>query len=131
MKHSIAHKHNMNSLGMQAHPDGLVPWRGEQPFFRKCGYCGSMHPEDTAAAIRAGLQGSWADLKYSWPHKAYFTDPESGGQHKFYSVHLQDASPEDRETIEVHLGVRFEFIDDGQKVRWSSIDDKDDVAQDK
>ncbi|MBB3258211.1 hypothetical protein F4827_003079 [Paraburkholderia bannensis] len=36
---------------------------------------------------------------------------------KFYSVHLQDASPEDRATIEQHLGLSFEFMEDGG-VRW-------------
>jgi hypothetical protein len=36
---------------------------------------------------------------------------------KFYSVHLMDATPEDRETIETHLGLKFEFMDDG-RVSW-------------
>lgn len=36
---------------------------------------------------------------------------------KFYTVHLQDASPEDRATIEQHLGLSFEFTSDGG-VRW-------------
>lgn len=39
---------------------------------------------------------------------------------KFYSVHLMDASPEDRETIERHLGLHFDFSDDG-KVSWEKI----------
>lgn len=38
---------------------------------RGCGYCGSMHPSDLAAAIRAGATLSWADRKYGWPHKVY------------------------------------------------------------
>lgn len=36
---------------------------------------------------------------------------------KFYSIHLMDASPEDRETIEKHVGLHFEFTDDG-RIRW-------------
>lgn len=39
---------------------------------------------------------------------------------KFYTVHLQDASPEDRETIERHLGLSFTFEDGG--VRWKPFD---------
>ena len=120
---SSAHKQELMGLGgifKIVPPDGLVSWVGEVSMFRKCSYCGSMHPEDAAAAFRAGLKGEWAEMKYGWPHKAYIVDPESGAMNKFYSAHLQDASPEDRETIEVHLGVRFEF-DDGRVVRWTSI----------
>lgn len=36
-----------------------------------CGYCGSMHPQELAAALRAGATVHWADFKYGWPHKAY------------------------------------------------------------
>lgn len=161
----------------QFYPDGNVPWREATPpdlqagvtsgRLRSCSYCGSMHPADVAAAIRAGARGSWADRKYGWPHKAYFdavpnphagqletqssatfksdrfphevreprydertgervadyvryTDapkPAAATTHgKFYTVHLQDASPEDRETIERHMGLRFTFVDDG--VSW-------------
>ena len=43
--------------------------------------------------------------------------PASATTHgKFYTVHLQDASPEDRKTIEVYLGVAFTF--DGKGVAW-------------
>jgi len=173
----------MNPIGVQLFPDGLVPWREASPpdltskpdeqsagRLRACSYCGSMHPADVAAAIRAGAHGEWADWKYGWPHKAYFEgipNPHAGmpesrvhrsdpppeaetdkwrrvqrgfnsqtgepeywwaevGQPagattygKFYTVHLQDATPEDRAIIEQHLGLAFEFIEDGQKVRWS------------
>lgn len=40
---------------------------------------------------------------------------------KFYTVHLLDATPEDREIIERHLGVRFAFKDDGQLVMWEKM----------
>lgn len=42
---------------------------------------------------------------------------------KFYSVHLQDATPEDRELIERHLGIAFDFDDKGG-VRWQSAQAK-------
>lgn len=161
---SVAHKHGMNHYGQHKWPSGEVPWRPESPpdqskvgmrtgELRGCSYCGSMHPEDVAAAIRAGAHGSWADRKYGWPHKAYFDgvpNPhagllevrgssnapqrgwEPGGdghwyaparpasattRGKFYSVHLLDASPEDRALIEGHLGLAFTFDADG-RVSW-------------
>lgn len=177
---SIAHRHDMNSFGNQKYPDRLVPWYPAEPpelrddaatvigRLRHCGYCGSLHPEDVAAAIRAGARGSWADRKYGWPHKAYFDaipnphaglpevrcssnysrpelprevrepryDPRTGERlddliwhtesprpaaatthGKFYSVHLMDASPEDRALIERHLGIAFDFDGTGG-VRW-------------
>lgn len=44
------------------------PSRGEH--FRRCNYCGSMHPDDLAAEP-AGTRIEWADRKYGWPHKFY------------------------------------------------------------
>lgn len=174
---SVAHKHDMNSYGLQEYPDLLVSWRDAKlPDFepgrlRGCGYCGSMHPADVAEAIRQGASGHWADRKYGWPHKAYFDgvpNPHAGmlehtsscnrkddtfcierreprfnertGERiadyvtyyahpqpsplrthgKFYSVHLQDASPEDRALIEQHLGLAFTFMDDG-RVSWRPV----------
>lgn len=179
MKPSIAHKHDMNHFGLMAFPDKLVPWSEPRPpqvdkgddtgRLRACGYCGSMHPADVAAAIRAGASGHWADRKYGWPHKAYFDgvpNPHAGmlevrcsahnwsercprevreprydektGERvadkvtyteepqpasektsgKFYTVHLMDATPEDRDIIEKHLGLSFTFSDDGKSVSW-------------
>lgn len=154
-------------------------WRPEEPpnieagrttgRLRSCEWCGSMHPADLAAAIRAGARGEWADRKYGWPHKAYFEgipNPHAGlmeSRHghsnppqeeidagkwvkvpngfnprtgeptfswyaagkpsdattwgKFYTEHLPDASPEDRDVIEQHLGLRFVF--EGGGVRWA------------
>lgn len=168
MSKSVAHRFGMNYIGEAHWPDGLVEWRDPIPpradgpdhgtgRLRACGYCGSMHPTDLAAAIREGATGSWADWKYGWPHKAYFGGvpnphaglletvgsanfekpgwlkgdgknwyepprPASATTHgKFYTVHLQDASPEDRETIESHLGLAFDFTDDG-RVSWRRLD---------
>lgn len=167
MEPSIAHR--LDSMCLQFHADGLVPWRDAKPpeatgrsrigCLRGCGFCGSMHPSDVVAAIQAGASGSWADRKYGWPHKAYFDavpNPHAGllevrssanfkpdghddwiqdGDHwheppkpagalthgKFYSVHLMDATAEERAAIEKHLGIHFEFHDDG-KVSWKRID---------
>nr|MBL8412719.1 hypothetical protein [Dechloromonas sp.] len=38
---------------------------------RACGYCGSMHPADVAAALRSGARLDPSDRKYGWPHKFY------------------------------------------------------------
>lgn len=143
---------------------------------RRCSYCGSMHPADLAAALRAGARAEWADWKYGWPHKMYVegvTNPNAGllevvsatygrptpeeiaaggwkqyqdgydpktGQPamkwvklgdptpapattwgKFYTEHLQDATPEDREVIERAMGLRFTFGhgERGAGVRWA------------
>ena len=179
---SVAHKHDMNHIGLASYPDRLVPWRdAQQPDIAagkttgrlcSCGYCGSMHPADVASAIRAGAKGHFADRKYGWPHKVYLDgvpNPHAGmlesrcsQSHppqneidagkwiripngfsrttgapefrwteagkpaaattygKFYTQHLQDANPEDRDTIERHLGLHFEFDDVGG-VRWSPV----------
>lgn len=39
---------------------------------------------------------------------------------KFYSVHLMDATPEERQIIETHLGLSFYFSDDGS-VSWKRV----------
>ena len=169
MEYSIAHFEGMNVFGEEMWPDGRVPWQDATPpdiekgekywtgRLRSCGYCGSMHPADVVAAILAGAKGEWADMKYGWPHKAYFygiPNPPAGllevrssanfkpeditdwikttdGEHwrqpgtpasettygKFYTVHLRDATPENRAEIEKHLGLTFDFKEDGG-VSW-------------
>lgn len=47
------------------------PARGEH--FRRCNYCGSLHPEDLAA--EPVWRADWADQKYGWPHKFYVDIP--------------------------------------------------------
>lgn len=192
---SIAHAGDWQAQRFYPDGEGAIPWHaGRAPDLtcghnmyttgrlRSCGYCGSMHPADVAAAIRAGARGHWADRKYGWPHKAYFEGvpnpyagmansthsfgygsklgsitegdrayiaahggmdkwvqlrssmdrekkdefasypwheigAESATRHeKFYSLHLLDATPEDRELIEQHLGLRFNF--EGGRVSW-------------
>lgn len=43
--------------------------------FRRCSYCGSIHPEDLIAALDAGGVLSGSDWKYGWPHKFYLIVP--------------------------------------------------------
>lgn len=170
---SIAHVHDYQARIY--YPDGKAPWRPATPpnieaeqysgSLRSCQFCGSMHPEDLAAAIRAGATVEWADFKYGWPHKVYvykvpnphagmievrsssssevpgyervahprynkrtgervddhvwwvqkeFAGPTTTGN--FYTVHLQEATPEDREVIERAMGLRFTF--EGRGLRW-------------
>jgi hypothetical protein len=45
--------------------------RGEH--FRRCSYCGSVHPDDLAA--EPCWYAQWADQKYGWPHKFYVDMP--------------------------------------------------------
>lgn len=169
MEYSIAHS-NMNHVGEKLWPDNRVTWQEAAPpdlesrdprrttgRIRNCDYCGSMHPSDVVAAIKAGAKGSWADMKYGWPHKAYFNgipNPHVGllesrqGSNqkqcddwfqtsnglwnapgkpaaatlmwKFYTVHLKDATPEEKVLIEEHLGIHFEFLED-DRVHWETI----------
>lgn len=65
--------------------DGLFrygPWEWAEPrkgeHFRRCSYCGSIHPNDLA--MEEFWKAEWADRKYGWPHKFYVDiinrDPE-------------------------------------------------------
>ena len=45
--------------------------RGEH--FRRCSFCGSVHPEDLAT--EPAWRVEWADRKYGWPHKFYVNIP--------------------------------------------------------
>lgn len=213
---SVAHRGDYMVSRYKYRPDGLVEWGAAIPpdvaagrttgRLRHCDYCGSMHPSDLAAALKAGAKGSWADFKYGWPHKWYVenvpnphagmlesrmgcshshpTCPKTGApceqrkqsfhwpkcecmrdtpelvktgtygeaamvatqsgfssstgkpqftwneagkpakattDGKFYTVHLQDATPEDRAVIEQHMGLSFTFHEDG-KVSWKRFE---------
>lgn len=54
-------------------PFAYGPWTWREPMrgehFRRCSFCGSIHPEDLAA--EASWRADWADRKYGWPHKFY------------------------------------------------------------
>lgn len=65
---------------------GPIHWRQDET----CSYCGSMTAARAIELLKTpGTDYSGADWKYGWPHKFYL------GQKKFYSTHLQDASPEE------------------------------------
>lgn len=116
MEPSKVHNRELNlSIFKSKYTDGAVPFSEKST----CGYCGSLHPSKVVALIQAGVRGSFADMKYGWPHKAYFYPaPEYNGQAKFYTVHLQDATKEERRIIEQHLGLQFTFTDGGSSVSW-------------
>lgn len=46
---------------------------GNSEPFRRCDYCGSMHPEDLVRLLadNPGMRLGGADWKYGWPHKFY------------------------------------------------------------
>lgn len=89
--------------------------------YETCSYCGSIHPAQLALAI-VGHHATveLAVAKYGWPHKLYATGP-SIGRAIFYTEHLQDTSPADRDAIERALGLRIWFK--GQSVGWSPYGD--------
>jgi hypothetical protein len=164
-KYTHVHDDEINfSVFSPMFPYGKVPFEEPMPpqpnrlgggTLQRCRYCGSMHPTDVAAAIKAGARGELADMKYGWPHKAYFhgvpnphagllasrsgsSQPSEGYIHagerlwlsppqpepattwgKFYTIHLQDATDEEREVIESYLNLRFTFKDGG--VSWQRI----------
>lgn len=52
-------------------------WSWREPdygeHFRRCSYCGSIHPDDLA--VESTWRAEWADQKYGWPHKFYVDIP--------------------------------------------------------
>lgn len=55
------------------------PFRGEH--FRRCSFCGSIHPDDLAA--EPAWRAHWADRKYGWPHKFYVDVPNRAPEAEF------------------------------------------------
>lgn len=60
-------------------------WQWREPahgeHFRRCSYCGSMHPEDLVTIARGRVD--WADRKYGWPHKFYVHVPNQNPEALF------------------------------------------------
>lgn len=56
----------------------------------QCYHCGSLHPHDVLAALRAGATIELADMKYGWPHKFYLTlpNPKAGKLVKMGTISL-------------------------------------------
>lgn len=109
--------------------------------FVSCSYCGSMHPRELVEALNQGATVTIADMKYGWPHKVYvdnapnryvgmmeirtagpgdYVGPEVPApertQGKFYTLHLKDCTPEQRQQIEQAIGLAFTF--EGNEVSW-------------
>jgi hypothetical protein len=68
-----------------------------------CMYCGSLHPQEVAALIASGTTLTLAPQTHG-PHKATV-----GAHGKFFTKHLLDATPAQRETIEQALGLRITY----------------------
>lgn len=64
--------------------------------------------------LRHGFSSSDGSPQHAW-HQVGQEQPTVHG--KFYTVHLQDATPEDRDTIERAMGLNFVFQTDG-RVGW-------------
>jgi hypothetical protein len=117
------------------HTDASSGWTWREPahgeHFRRCSWCGSVHPDDLAA--ETDWRASWADRKYGWPHKFYVDilnrDPEalfvvsstSGGgeQGKANAIRdgyilLEDLSPADWEII-ARDGYKWDMTGEGYR----------------
>ena len=68
--------------------------------------------------VQSGYNSRTGEPTYTWHEVG---KPASLTTHgKFYTVHLMDATPEDRNVIEQNLGIAFNFMDDG-RVAWKGI----------
>jgi hypothetical protein len=61
--------------------------------FRRCSFCGSIHPADLAA--EPTWRAEWADQKYGWPHKFYVDIPNRDPSALFVTS-AQSGGPADR-----------------------------------
>lgn len=92
--------------GEKLHPSNDLP-----QVFRTCSYCGSMHPEDLLAALKAGATLGGADWKYGWPHKFYVQDIPNANQGKPVSYISGSVRPADKARLEEQYAgrdIRFE-----------------------
>lgn len=55
----------------------------------------------------------WMEPPYPAPDTRY---------EKFYTVHLQDATPEEKKIIELHVGIKFTFKDGYVEWRFAGVD---------
>ena len=80
--------------------------------FRRCSYCGSVHPLDLLKARDEGRIGKVdrsVDWKYGWPHKIYVD--VNGHFAKFYSIHTCEPwlANEERKRLFEFVGYSFEL----------------------
>ena len=113
MKLSQAHAGDINFMFADKYKDGTT-WNPRDDGKQHCDYCGSLHPAEVVALLKAGARIHMADMKYGWPHKAYLDNPWG----KFYTRHLQDATPEEADYICSRLGRTITFSPDGKEVAW-------------
>jgi hypothetical protein len=79
-------------------------------------------PEDEAhqwRRVQNGFNSRTGGPEYWWAEAGRPASATTSG--KFYSVHLLDATPEDKALIESHLGITFDFSDDGKTVSWKRV----------
>lgn len=100
-------------LGLEYGDDGTVPFEAREGK-QHCAFCGSLHPTEVVALLKAGAAIHFADWKYGWPHKAYLDNPWG----KFYTRHLVDATPEEYEYISRRLGLYITYDPDTQTASW-------------
>lgn len=102
-------------------PESIKTWRdadtestnekgNQNRFYRTCGFCGSIHPEDLVKAMLAEeiRSSERADMKYGYPHKIY----------------LQILSPWRGEKC---VRGRKNFGPEEDRVMWGTISDYDQV----
>ena len=99
--------------------------QGKQSFYHPKCECMTSAPETVKTAMHGTMRNVIAINKNSFHEhsgKPLFDWTEAGKPAsdttygKFYTEHLQDASPEDRETIERAMGMHFDF--NGGGVAW-------------
>lgn len=87
----------------------------------RCSYCGSLSPSDLCEAIDSGITLSFSDMKYGWPHKIYLSSEFKGGI-KFYTLHLRDASEEEKLKIAKACGLYFKFdVEEQGDISWAPV----------
>lgn len=78
--------------------------------FRRCNFCGSIHPEDLAA--EPVWHANWADRKYGWPHK-FYVDIPNRNPGRLYAIGT--SSGEDRPSANLKGWVRKSDLTDEQR----------------
>jgi hypothetical protein len=80
------------------HHGEAARWHWAEPrhheHFRRCSYCGCVHPDDLAA--EPVWRAEWADWKYGWPHKFYVHMPNREPDRLFYTGSVSRWSEEYR-----------------------------------
>lgn len=70
-----AHMNDITALRYrQGRDEWECSWANSEPArdnYRRCWYCGSLHPEDLLKVLKEGARINMADWKYGYPHKFY------------------------------------------------------------